>query len=61
MGAEDESELVKQVAADNIREKGPRALEYLTEQAEVAEANGDRASAKAWREIAAAAARILQC
>jgi hypothetical protein len=40
--------------------QGPAAVAWLTEQAELADASGDAAAAKTWREIAASAAGILR-
>jgi len=40
--------------------QGPAAVAWLTEQAELAAANGDTETAQTWREIAAAAALILK-
>jgi hypothetical protein len=39
---------------------GPAAVAWVTEQAEVADATGDAEAAKTWREIAAAAAKMLR-
>jgi hypothetical protein len=51
---------IRRVAAEHIRMQGPAAVAWLTEQAELADASGDAAAAKTWREIAASAAGILR-
>jgi hypothetical protein len=51
---------IRRVAAEHIRMQGPAAIAWLTERAESADASGDAEAAKTWRDIAAAAAEILQ-
>jgi hypothetical protein len=51
---------VRLVAMDQIRMRGPNAVNWLVEQAELADGLADHEAAKAWRDIAAAAQRILQ-
>lgn len=51
---------IRRIAAEHIRMQGPAAVGWLTEQAELAEANGDAETARTWREIAAAAVLILK-
>ncbi len=51
---------IRRLAAVHIRMQGPAAVAWLTEQAKLADANGDTEAAKTWREIAAAAAGILK-
>jgi hypothetical protein len=58
MGPDDGS--VRLVALDQIRMRGPHALNWLVEQAELADGLADHEAAKAWRDIATAAERILQ-
>jgi len=48
------------VAAEHIRRRGPQAVRWLLEQAELAEAVADHEGAKTWREIPAAAEAILR-
>jgi hypothetical protein len=54
-----DNDLVEWEAAQYVRTRGRRALAYLDEQAEIAEQRGDAESAQTWRELAAAAGRIL--
>lgn len=49
----------RQAAADQIRQRGPSAVKWLLEQAEVATELGDKDGAKVWRDVAAAAQSIL--
>ena len=51
---------IRRVAAEHIRMQGPGAVAWLTEQAELAAANGHTETAQTWREIAAAAVQILK-
>ena len=51
---------IRRIAAEHIRMQGPAAVRWLTEQAELAAANGHTESARTWREIAAAAVLILK-
>jgi hypothetical protein len=51
--------LIKQVAAQYIRQCGSEAVDYLIEQAEIADSLGDTDTANEWRDIAAAAQRLL--
>ena len=51
---------IRRIAAEHIRMQGPAAVAWLTEQAELAEANGDVEAAMTWRKIAATAALILK-
>jgi len=51
---------IRRVAADYIGMRGPGAVDWLTEQAELAAGKGDAEAAKTWREIAGAAALILK-
>jgi hypothetical protein len=55
----DDHKEVHEVAAGYVRVHGTDAVEYLTEEAERAENLGDSEAARTWREIAAAAARIV--
>ena len=48
------------VAAEHIRMRGPQAVRWLLEHAELAEAVADHDAAKSWREIAVAAEAILR-
>ncbi|MBV8771785.1 MAG: hypothetical protein JO166_05575 [Deltaproteobacteria bacterium] len=50
---------VMRVAADHLERRGPNAVPWLIEQAEIAEGAGHHEAAKVWREIAAAAKAIL--
>jgi hypothetical protein len=51
---------VRRVAAEHLQRRGPGAVDWLLEQAEVAYAQGNADSAHTWREIAEAAVAILQ-
>ena len=51
---------IRRIAAEHIRMQGPAAVAWLTEQAELAAANGHTETAQTWREIAAAAVLILK-
>ena len=50
---------IRRVAAEHIRTRGSRAVDWLIEQAELAEGIGDFDAARTWREIAAAAESII--
>ena len=50
----------RQAAAEHIRLRGPDALDWLLEQAELAHAQGDADTADTWRAIADAALSTLQ-
>jgi hypothetical protein len=50
---------IKRVAADCLQQRGPDAIDWLLEQAELAYGQGDADAADTWREIAEAAAEIL--
>jgi hypothetical protein len=51
--------LVFAVAASYVRRLGPKAVDDLEEQAELADALGDTESAAIWREIAVMAGDML--
>jgi hypothetical protein len=51
---------VRRVAAEHLERRGPGAVDWLLERAEVAYAQGDTVSAETWREIAEAAVLILR-
>jgi len=53
-------EAVDQAAREAIDRHGDDAVSILRERAEVADQLGDELSAKAWRDIADAAERMLQ-
>ena len=53
-------EAVDQAAREAIDQHGDGAVAILRERAEVADHIGDELSAKAWRDIADAAERILK-
>ena len=53
-------EAVDQAAREAIDQHGDDAVSILRERAEVADHLGDELSAKAWRDIADAAERILR-
>ena len=53
-------EAVAQAAREAIDHHGDRAVSILRERAEVADHLGDELSARAWRDIADAAERMLQ-
>jgi hypothetical protein len=57
--AEDEK-TVDQVARETIESYGAVAVPVLRERADQAEAIGDELAAKAWRDIADAAERMLE-
>jgi hypothetical protein len=46
---------IRQTAADYVRSLGSGAVEWLQEQAELADSIGDHEAARTWREIADAA------
>jgi hypothetical protein len=50
---------VRRAAADHVQMMGSDAVDWLMEQAEIAEATGDREGGKTWYEIADAASAIL--
>jgi hypothetical protein len=52
--------LTEQAAAAFVRRHGSGALTILQDRAETAEELGHRTAAKTWREMAAAAARLLR-
>jgi hypothetical protein len=51
---------IRRTAAEHIRLRGPRAIDWLIEQAELDKAKGDADAVKTWGEIAAATACILK-
>jgi hypothetical protein len=51
---------VKRVAADHLRWRGAQSIDWLLEQAEIADSIGDAEAAKVWREIAEAVERLLR-
>jgi len=57
---EPDSEGVEQVAEEAIRQRGFAAVLEFNERAEIADGIGDEFAARTWREIAAAAARMLR-
>jgi hypothetical protein len=57
--AEDEK-IVEQVAREVLEQYGGDAVPILRERAEVADHLGDELAAKAWRDIADAAERMLR-
>jgi hypothetical protein len=57
---DDDGEAVDQAAREAIDHFGNTAVSVLRERAEVADHLGDELSAKAWRDIAAAAERMLK-
>jgi hypothetical protein len=56
---DDNGEAVDQAAREAIDQYGGTAVSVLRERAEVADHIGDELSAKAWRDIASAAERML--
>jgi hypothetical protein len=50
---------VRRVAENCVRQRGARAVPWLIERAELAEAMRDWEGGKIWREIAAAAEQLL--
>jgi hypothetical protein len=46
---------IRRVAADHFEHRGPYAVDWLREQAELAYGQGDADAADTWREIAEAA------
>jgi hypothetical protein len=54
-----DEEIIRQVAAEHIRVRGPHVVDWLIEQAELAEGIKDSEAAKVWRDIAVAAESIL--
>lgn len=57
---DDDGKTVEQAAREFIDQYGAEAIRVLRERADVAEALKDELAAKAWRDIAGAAERILQ-
>jgi hypothetical protein len=55
----DDADLVEQVAREYVQRHGSDSIAILREPADAAEEMGDVLSAKAWREIADAAERML--
>jgi len=55
----DDATLVKIVAAQYVRNRGPAAIRYLREMQELAAGLSDKDSVKAWRDIKDAAQTIL--
>jgi hypothetical protein len=55
-----DKKLVEQAARETIDHFGDSAVSVLRERAGVADYLGDELSAKAWRDIAAAAERMLE-
>src|SRR4051794_21585915 len=51
--------LVWQVAQEYVARRGAECITSLMESAEIAEAIGDELSARAWRDIAEAAERLI--
>ena len=51
---------IERVAAEHLQARGPGAIDWLLEQAELACAQGDAETAGMWREIAEAAVLIVQ-
>jgi hypothetical protein len=60
MGGMAHDNLVVAVAASYVRRLGPKAIETLEEQAEIAEGINDTDSAAIWREIVAIADDMLR-
>ena len=56
---DDDGELVEQAAREAIKQHGRNAIAVLRERAEIADEQGDNLSARAWRDIADAAARMM--
>jgi hypothetical protein len=56
----DNGESVEQVAREYVRRHGADSVPILRERADLADELADDASAKAWRDIADAAERILR-
>ena len=54
----DDDDLIK-VAADYVQQRGPDAVPWIREKAELAEGLGQHETARIWWEIASAAASIL--
>ncbi|MDB5409816.1 MAG: hypothetical protein JWL84_4728 [Rhodospirillales bacterium] len=55
----DEADLVLVTAAGFVECMGVAAVDFLEQHAEIAARRGDRFSEEAWREVAAAATRLL--
>jgi hypothetical protein len=51
---------IRRVSADHLQHRGPGAVDWLLEQAELAYGQGDAEAADTWQEIAEAAVAILQ-
>jgi hypothetical protein len=51
---------IKRAAAEHLQQRGPGAIDWLLEQAELAYARGDAGTAERWRDLAEAAVAILQ-
>jgi len=56
----DDEKIVEQVAREVLEQYGGAAVPILRERAEVADHLGDELAAKAWRDIADAAERMLR-
>jgi hypothetical protein len=46
---------IRRTAAEHVQALGPEAVDWLEEQAEIAESIGDHEAAETWREIATVA------
>jgi hypothetical protein len=57
---DENGELVEETAREAIKQHGHNAVAVLRERAELADDQGDKLSAKAWRDIADAAERMLR-
>ena len=55
----DDATLVKIVAAQHVRDRGPATIRYLREMQELAASLSDDDSVEAWRDIEDAAQKIL--
>jgi hypothetical protein len=51
---------IRQAAADHIHALGSGAVDWLNEQADIADGLEDYAAAQTWRDIAEAAERMLR-
>jgi hypothetical protein len=56
---EDDTDDIRRVAEDYVTRMGAGAVEYLREREKVDRERGDDLSAEAWRDILAAAEKIL--
>lgn len=56
----DDADDVDRVAAQFLVSRGPDAIAYLREMAEIAAVNGDELAAEAWTDIADAVERLLK-